>query len=81
MADLTVDEFGMNFHPIYYLGDGIHVYSAHHRFANLHGYMGVGQAGTGMGLLQGTHLKLVPMQWVWWVFSSSIYTLPVLYFP
>jgi hypothetical protein len=28
MAELMVDEFGMNFHPIYlsHLGDGIHVY-------------------------------------------------------
>ena len=30
-------------------------HSAHHRFANPCGYMGVGQMGTGMGLLQGTH--------------------------
>ena len=33
-----------------------------------HGYVGVGQAGTGTGLLQGTRSKPVPVQRVWQVF-------------
>jgi hypothetical protein len=55
--------------------------SARHGFANLHGYAGVGQAGTGTGLLQGTHSKPIPMQWVQQVFSFSTYTSPVSYLP
>ena len=53
--------------------------SARHGFANLHGYAGVGQVGTGMGLLQGIHLKPIPAAQVWRVFSLSTYTSPVLY--
>ena len=41
----------------------------------------VGQAGTGTGLLQGTHSKPVPMQQVQWVFSFSTFMSPVLYLP
>ena len=53
--------------------------SGRHGFANLHGYAGVGQVGTGTGPLQGTCLKPIPMQQVWQVFSLSTYTLLVLY--
>jgi len=46
--------------------------SACHRFANLHGYMGMGQAGAGAGPTQDTCMKPTPIQWIWQVFSRYI---------
>jgi hypothetical protein len=57
----------------------LHPLSGRHGFANLRGYAGVGQAGTGTGPLQGTRSKPVPMQRIWWVFSLSTYTSLVIY--
>jgi hypothetical protein len=42
-------------------GCQLYVVSGCHGFANPCGYTGVGQAGTGMGLLQGTHSKPIPI--------------------
>jgi hypothetical protein len=47
--------------PLVLLGSYPVLDSARHGFANLRRYVGVGQADTGTGLLQGTHLKPIPI--------------------